>query len=254
MTHAFDPTFEQLLAAAQAETFSGWDFTRYADRWSEAAPTWDYAGLVRAAVAHADALLDMDTGGGEFLAALAPLPPMTVATENYPPNIPLAKARLEPLGVQVLSPADDEHLPFADGTFDLIHNRHGYFRAEELFRLLRPGGRFITQQVGGDNGARLNEALGAPAMEYADYQLAPTVAALEAAGFHIDQTAEEFPASIFRDVGMVVIYLRIIEWQIPDFDVDRYRPQLYALHQRIQRDGSFNARAHRFLIQAHKPA
>ncbi len=252
MTDNPDPTFAQLLSAAEAEAFAGWDFARYADRWHEAAPTWDYPGLVRAARANATAMLDMDTGGGEFLASLAPLPAFTVATENYPPNIPLAKARLEPLGVTVLSPPDDAPLPFADATFDLAHNRHGHFVAEELARVLAPGGRFITQQVGGANGARLNEALDAPPMAYADYALAPTVAKLQAAGFVIDRATEEFPDSIFRDIGMVVIYLRIISWQIPDFDVDRYHPQLLALHRRIQREGSFNARAHRFLIEAHK--
>lgn len=253
MTAYDDPLFNQLLDDAVNVEFSGWDFRRFGGRWHEADPTWNYLALVRAEVANATALLDMDTGGGEFLESLAPLPPFTAATENYPPNIPLAQARLSRLGVDVLSPADDEPSPFADGTFDLIHNRHGAFRGIELARLLMPGGRFITQQVGGANCMRLNQALDAPAMTYDDHTLARTVAELEAAGLRIDRAEEEFPDSVFADIGIVVIYLRIIPWQIPDFDVARYRPQLYRLHEEIRRNGGFNARGHRFLVQAHKP-
>jgi len=34
----------------------------------------------------------MGTGGGEFLASLAPLPMHTSATEAYPPNVEIARA------------------------------------------------------------------------------------------------------------------------------------------------------------------
>ena len=102
----------------------------------------------------------MDTGGGELLADLAPLPSETVASERYPPNIAVAKARLEPLGVQVVTPDDDEILPFENDRFDLVINRHGDFHAPELWRVIRPGGRFITQQVGNRNCLQINQALG----------------------------------------------------------------------------------------------
>jgi hypothetical protein len=46
-------------------------------------------------------LLDLDTGGGELLAASAPLPRRTIATEGWAPNVPVARDRLSPLGVEV---------------------------------------------------------------------------------------------------------------------------------------------------------
>jgi SAM-dependent methyltransferase len=50
-------------------------------------------------------------------------------------------------------------LPLADATFDLVINRHESFDAREVQRVLRPGGTFITQQVGAQDLIELNEAL-----------------------------------------------------------------------------------------------
>ena len=47
-------------------------------------------------------MLDMGTGGGEFLFSLHPLPKTVYATEGYKPNVPIARQRLEPLGVKVV--------------------------------------------------------------------------------------------------------------------------------------------------------
>ena len=103
-TMTTDPEFERLLAAAEAYTMEGWDWNALEDRYVEAGPPWDYRAEVTALLPTAHALLDMGTGGGEFLSSLAPLPPECWATEAYPPNIPVAAARLRPLGVRVVAP------------------------------------------------------------------------------------------------------------------------------------------------------
>jgi hypothetical protein len=43
-----------------------------------------------------------------------------------------------------------------------------------------------------------------------------------------------------------------VSWTRPGFTVERYRPQLAELHERIQADGSFTAHSQRFLIEARK--
>lgn len=84
-----DTDLRAYLLAEYEQPFSGWDFSRLAGRRESLRPhdTWDYTATVRRAMGGATALLDMDTGGGEFLATLAPLPPDTVAIEGYPPNV-----------------------------------------------------------------------------------------------------------------------------------------------------------------------
>lgn len=123
--------FNQLISEALAQDFSGWDFSFLRGRWQEDDLPWDYGALVRAHLQTVGTLLDMGTGGGEFFASLAPLPAFSAATEAWPPNIPVARARLEPLGVQIHTIDESGYLP------------------AEVFRIVKPGGRFLTQQVGG---------------------------------------------------------------------------------------------------------
>ena len=89
------------LHAEETEPFEGWDFSHLQGRMHEDQLSWDYTSIVREALPGAASLLDMGTGGGEFLSSLEPLPPNTHATEGYAPNVPVARARLEPLGIQV---------------------------------------------------------------------------------------------------------------------------------------------------------
>jgi len=154
-------SFAALITAAEAAFFEGWDFGWLRGRWNEAPLPWSYTALVERALPAATALLDMGTGGGEFLAGLAPLPPTTVATENWPPNVPVARRRLEPLGVSVVSGFADHAIPLAGASFDLIINRHESYELREIARLLRPGGLFLTQQAGAQDVVELNDLLGA---------------------------------------------------------------------------------------------
>lgn len=83
--------FDRLVAEALALPFEGWNFSYIADRWREAPTSWDYRAKARALMAGASSLLDMDTGGGEVLASLAPFPPLACATEGWDPNVPVAR-------------------------------------------------------------------------------------------------------------------------------------------------------------------
>jgi hypothetical protein len=50
----------------------------------------------------------------------------------------------------------------------------------------------------------------------------------------------------------VVWFLRVVVWIVPDFAVDRHRPQLHQLYEHIDREGSFETTASRFLVEAAK--
>lgn len=241
--------------AAHAQPFSGWDFSVFGDRRVTMRPleTWDYAARVLAAANRSDRMLDMDTGGGEKLTALPRRPWWTVATEGYAPNLALARQRLGPLGVPVLEVRDAARLPFGAGTFDLVTNRHGAYAAPEVARVLRPGGVFLTQQVGAQANRRLHELLGDPTP--ADYRgLVEADRELETAGLHVDERREEFPIVRYADVEAVVHYLKAVPWEIPDFTVDRYFDRLLAMHARIEAEGHLDVGFHQWFVVARKPA
>ncbi|NUM49293.1 MAG: SAM-dependent methyltransferase [Anaerolineales bacterium] len=251
---------DQLLEFLQAEAdkpFYGWDFSYLDYRIANAPMDWSYPSLILSRL-HGpkppQSLLDMGTGGGEFFSRLRPFPPRTFATEGYEPNLPLARARLGPLGVEVLPFTDDNHLPFADGEFEMITNRHESYAPRELFRILAPGGRFYTQQVGEQNDKELVRMLEAPiAPNDTPWHLDYATQALQAAGFIIETAKECFPTTRIFDVGAIAYYFKAIPWEIPNFSVEQYYDPLARIHERIQREGYIDVKSHRFLIVVRKP-
>ena len=148
----------------ERQPFSGWDFSRLDGRMSADGEVWDYPRRAAELMRGASSALDMETGGGEVLLSLRhALPPKMAATEGYAPNFELAGARLRPLGVDVVEydALRSARLPFADGEFDLVLNRHGEFDAREVARVLREGGAFLTQQTSGMWAWDLQAAFGA---------------------------------------------------------------------------------------------
>jgi SAM-dependent methyltransferase len=245
--------FHKLTLEAWDADFSGWDFQWLEGRLVEEPLPWDYASLVRGHFTDVNSLLDMGTGGGELLAALAPLPAETHATETYPPNQAIAKTRLEPLGVQVHSLQEGEALPFPDNIFDLVINRHDDYDPDEVFRILHPGGVFITQQVGGLDNLELNQILeDRLSFPFTSWCLPTALDNLYEAGFdvlHSDQAALRYS---FLDIGAVVYYLKAIPWQVEGFSPETHRDGLALIHNIIERRGQFICTAHRFLIVAQK--
>lgn len=173
----------------------GWDFSPIQARFEEEHDLpWDYRRLVQESLRDDMALLDYDTGGGEFLLSLGHPPERTAATEGYPPNVRLCRETLLPLGVDFRECADPSRIPFPGGSFDLILNRHGAFDPAELFRLLRPGGLFLTEQVGEDNDRDLVERVlpGTP-KPFPHKNLREQRAAFEAGEFREPSTAISSP-------------------------------------------------------------
>jgi SAM-dependent methyltransferase len=252
--------FDQLIQEAEQQSFSGWDFSWLEGRYIQSPLSWDCPQIVRSHLPIIHSLLDMGTGGGELLAslamtdALAPFPPDSWATESYLPNVPIARSRLEPFGVHVVQITDNDHLPFGDSRFDLIINRHELLSASEVFRLLKPDGKFITQQVGGKDNIRLNELLQERVQfEFSDWDLAFLCHELQRVGFQIVDQREELPEAVFYDIGAVVYYLKAIPWQVEGFTVEAYRPRLLAMYKEILQRGGLKVRYHRFYVEAIKP-
>jgi SAM-dependent methyltransferase len=245
--------YEELIQDALSLPFKGWDFSFLSDRWKTNPPSWDYPSIARSRMQGISSMLDQDTGGGEMLACLAPFPPSTWASENYPPNIPVAKNLLEPLGIQIITDYTISSIPLADSSLDLVLNRHGGYSERELFRLLKPGGIFLTQQVGGQNCFRLNELFQSkPEFMYSYWTKDYITSRLEEAGFELLDVREEFPIAEFADIGVVVFCLRIVSWQISDFSVEKYHDKLYAIHQQILTQGPLQVREHRILVETRK--
>lgn len=245
--------FDDLVDEAANAPIEGWDFGWLEGRATEERPSWGYARLVAERVTTAASLLDLETGGGELLASVPHLPPCTVATEAWGPNVSRATARLQPRHVSVVA-ADGENLPFREGSYELVISRHPVATCwEEVARVLTPGGRYLSQQVGPRSMVELTEVFLGP--QHLPPRREPEQAALRAgaAGLSVLDLRKARLRATFLDVGAVVYFLRLVIWIVPDFTVTRYRRRLLALHHQIQASGPFVAHATRFLIEAMKP-
>ncbi|AFU13678.1 MULTISPECIES: class I SAM-dependent methyltransferase [Bacillus cereus group] len=247
-----DPLFLTLLDSANTN-FSGWDFSFISEtsRMKSEPLSWSYGSTAFQLIQHAKSMLDMGTGGGELLSMLQPFPPTIYATEGYAQNVPIARKKLEPLGVIVVEVKDDDALPLQDAQFDLIVNQHESYAASEVNRILSPNGIFLTQQAGGLDCAELNKQFGTPLnSEFASWSLETACNELKENGFTILDAKEEFPLQRFYDIGAIVYYLKAIPWQIPDFTVERYYEELYCIHEIMLQKGYFDVKQHRFIIKA----
>lgn len=238
----------------KAAHIHGWDFSRIHGRYEEEMDLpWDYEKVIRQYLRDDMDILDYDTGGGEFLLSLQHPFHKTAATEGYRPNVELCGERLLPLGIAFRECDDPADIPFEKESFDMIINRHGSFQAKELYRLLKKGGLFITEQVGGDNDRDLVEMV-LPNTEkpFPDLNLKEQKKVFKDAGFQIVEEAEAYRPIRFYDVGAFVWFARIIEWEFPGFSVDECFEQLIKMQEKIEEEGSIEGTIHRYLIVAKK--
>lgn len=238
----------------EAFPFSGWDFGHLDGRWEAEPLPWDFYTEVQRRLRYSDQLLEVDTGCA-FLLSLRHPYENTATTETSGPNAESYRNELAPLGIRVEEcDAEEEELPFADDAFDVAVCRHGAYRHDELIRVLRPGGVFLTEQVGGRNNVLLARRL------LPDYRppqpehcLNADCEAFAQVGFEILDAKEYFPKVRFYDTGALVYYAHMIDWEFPGFSVERCAAELFTLERELAERGHVDSMEHRYLIVARKP-
>lgn len=165
----------------------------------------------------------------------------------------MARVRLRPLGVRVVKAAasDDAQMPFADGEFDLVLNRHAAFNARDVARVLSDGGAFLTQQTSGTWAWDLQAAFGS-SPQTPDVAMAKCAPFLREAGLEVVDAREWHGRLRFAGVGAVVYYLKAIPWEVPGFGVRSHFDGLIALQERLEAEGELSFCAGKFLMEARK--
>lgn len=244
----------RLWKAEEREPFQGWDFSHLNGRWEAEELPWNYQEELEPYLNYRTMLLDMGTGGGEFLLSLNPPKGRTYATRGICPTW-TCRRRLPIHGIELRQVFDDSDLPFDDEMFDLVINRQEAYDPDEVFRVLKPGGYFVTQQYGGRN----NEWLARFCCRSCRWGSGRTGICvtprqeLEERDFVILKAREAFSSLRFLDVGALVYFAKVIEWEFPGFSVDKCAEQLWELQEQLERDGFIESREHRYLLAAQKP-
>ncbi len=239
------------LKSEEEKAFSGWDFSYLNGRWENDKIPWDYKEILLSYLKPTSKLLDMGTGGGEFLLSLNHPYELTSVTEAYPPNVQICKDILSPLGIDVRQVFNDSEIPFESDAFDIVINRHEAFDVNEVKRVLKSGGCFVTQQVGGKNNNDLScKLIDSFIPQYPNHDLSHNSDALKNAGFEILLSNEAFTPNKLYDLGALVYLAKIIEWEFPSFSVDLCFENLLRVEKELQEKGYISGTQHSFIIVA----
>ena len=238
----------------EQQPFSGWDFSYLDGRMLEDQAPWSYTTRAAELMHQSTSVIDLGTGGGERLLKLKEhWPRKVVATEEYPPNFKLASERLLPLGVQVVDVSQNMFtvMPFFDGEFDLVLNRHSGFNPREVARILVPGGTFFSQQIHGLSWRDLKDAFKAePQWPFAIPEF--FLPQLESAGMTIIDCREWSGDITFTDVGALVYFLKAVPWTVPEFSVETHSKYLLQLQNKLENGEPLTFTQKRYLFEARK--
>lgn len=252
----WEEQMERWRREEEAAHIYGWDFSHIEGRYEEEKDLpWSYREVIGRYLKPEMRLLDIDTGGAEFLLSLHHPHNRLAAMESYPPNVELCGQKLAPLGVDFrAADGGEEPYPFEDRAFDMVINRHGDFHEREIERVLKPNGLFITEQVGAENDRELVELLldPAPKLPFPGQYLSIVRRRFEDAGFAILEAAEAFRPIRFWDVGALVWFARVIEWEFPGFSVRDCLKGLCRAQEILEQNGVIEGRIHRFLLVTQK--
>lgn len=247
--------YEEWKKEEEIAHIKGWDFSHIHGKYKEEDELpWDLRETIKKHLNDEMRLLDMETGGGEFLLSLDHPANKTSVIEGYEPNVKYCQEVLLPLGIDFREADGADVLPFEDGSFDVITNRHGDYNVSELQRLLDQGGLFITQQVGAENDKELIELLQPEIndLPYPKQYLKIREQELIDKGFEILESGEVFQPIRFYDVGALVWFARILEWEFPGFSVETHLQNLYKAQEILEAKGVIEGRIHRFYLVARK--
>lgn len=231
----------------------GWDFSYIEGKYEQEEIPWDYKEIVCSYLNQELKILDMDTGGGEFLLSLNHPYQNTSAIESYQPNVELCKEKLLPLGIHFKEYHDIQQLPFDDESFDLIINRHGSYDVNEIKRCLKKDGIFITQQVGEDNDYDLVQmVLPNSSKSFPGMNLDEQVFKFKEKDFEIIDKQEFYGTIKFYDICAFVWFASIIKWEFVNFSVEKCFDELLKVNKMIENNGYIEGEIHRYLIVAKK--
>lgn len=244
---------KQYLTNEENHEFTGWDFSYLNGRWEIEQLSWDYKEIVLSYLNENMNLLDLGTGGGEFLLTLNHPYQKTSVTEGYEPNILLCQQTLETLGIRVYPVHNDKLENVPDNAFDIVINRHESYNETEVRRVLKEKGIFITQQVGAYNNKDLATFFDENHVDqFPDITLNKACNRLKKVGFKICYQNEYYPKIKFFDLGAIAYFAKIIEWEFINFTVEKTLDKFLLLQKEIQKKGFIESTEHRFIIVAKK--
>ena len=243
---------QQILATI--DELDGWDFSRVR-REHDPLP-WNYMDIVPQYLKPTSRVLDIGTGGGEKFFSLASQFGEGVAVDHWPRQIESAKRNLVNQSIDNVTVAlmGANALQFADASFDIVLTRHLRVYPSEILRVLRPGGYFITQQVGQFSSMNILDAFGwTPASFGPDWWQPTTQVANEfrALGCHIVAQAEYDVPFWYQDIESFLFWLTSVPWPA-SIELEKHWQNINRLLDSAKSERGIKTNEHRCLLIVQK--
>lgn len=122
----------------------------------------DFYELVKKRLRGDEVVLDTGTAEGNHFLRLAPYIKKGVGVDLEPGMIKLAKQNKKKYKIKniLFRIMDANKLEFPEAVFDVVTNKHSSINFQEVYRILKKGGLFITQQVHETDKLNLKRAFG----------------------------------------------------------------------------------------------
>ncbi len=234
----------------------GWDFSNMHDA-RDPVP-WDYEKVARRYLRPTARVLDTGTGGGEVFLRLAPTYDRGVAIDidrhmidDALENLAATEHRNVAFAIMAA-----QALAFPANSFDIVLNRHASFDVNETVRVLRPGGLFITQQVGNRNTLHICNVFGVgPGGTYEydpEFTVRRTAQQFAERGCHIIAQGEYDVDYRFLDLESFLFWLKAIPMP-EDFTLERHWRSVQEIIEADWTKRGLLSNEHRELLIVRKP-
>lgn len=184
--------------------------------------------------------------GGEYVDSFEYLPPITYAVEIQSDK---AKERLESRNVKVTSLTEEGKLPFKDERLDIVVNELANYDKYDLYRVIKPGGYLVVNQMGSDNYKELTNIF-LPFKLSGRWDLEAGKRTLSDIGLEIVDGFEEHGFIRFDTLAAFVQFLKKITRS--DVSQDRFMNFYGHVLREIKEKSYFELTTHRFLVVARK--
>lgn len=210
-------------------------------------PEYDAHEVTKAYLQEDKHVAIVSVDGGEFTSQYDSLPPITYSVELNPTQ---AKDKLESKGIKVTSLTQQGKMPFKDEKIDVIINELANYDKFEMYRVLKPNGYLIVDQVGSENYKEIINMF-VPFRIKGQWDKESCQRTLKDIGFDLINGFEDIGRIRFDSLAALISFVKSIS---PE-RVEKYEQFINFYGEalkRIKEKGFYELTTHRFLVIAQK--
>lgn len=210
-------------------------------------PSYDSHQIIQQYFQDDKHLAVISVDGGEFTSQFQELPPITYSVELNPSK---ARERLEDKGIKVTTFTSQGKMPFKDEKIDIAVNELSNYDKFEMYRILKPGGYLVVDQLGSDNYKEIINMF-IPFKIKGQWNKEACQTTLTDIGFDIVDSYEDIGRIRFTSLSAVLAFMKSIS---PE-RVERYEQFINfyaAVLKKIKKNHFYEITTHKFMVIAKK--